>query len=152
MGGKLLANYGSRTLKSDEAETVGTSFMGAIRMTLGRHRTEGRVRMLKSYADKAIFNDVDLMLTRSSLEKISLEQLRKDVSQFIGADLILEQPHKNGDMFAFGYPVGNDMVQVDVLVTEDESFDFASGFLDYNGLGKLTFNRYHLAILDSVRV
>lgn len=136
MGGKLLSQHGTKPLRGREAVAIGELFSRSVHSMLSAHGINCQIRMLKSYADKPEYSDVDLMLTRSSMSSMSPTEFSTLLSNRVGLHLEVAQPYPNADMFGIAYPLKEGAAQVDFILIDDDSFDFASTFLDYNGLGK----------------
>ena len=121
MGGNALKAFGAeRKSKSD--------YQRIVRQTLNQihHQfPECRLELIESYAAKKSFGDADIL--------ISQDQLPSDWEEKIKQALEFKHSTKNGNVFSCLV----DNLQVDLIQTPEQTFEFAKNYFNFNDLGNL---------------
>lgn len=94
-----------------------------------------RADVLPSYFNKKSFGDVDVLVS-TDVKSSESEVLRS---------LNPSEVVRNGPTVSLGLPFDFGTVQVDLLYTPNESYDFAMGYLGFNDLGNLLGRVAHKA-------
>lgn len=122
MGGNALSAPSVR-LQADRYATVSQSIM----MTLAQNLIGRRAAEIKAYANKPDFGDMDILIEGGEGYDPNL------IATLLGANEVV----RNGDCTSIGVQVDEGILQVDLIKTPAESFDFAYCYFAMNDLGNL---------------
>lgn len=129
MGGNALS-FETKRLSKDDYDDVYVELITALRKYFGPIL----VARVDSYRDKADFGDLDMLIICES------NQRKKEISEFIRAELNPKELVLNGGVFSFDV---NDF-QVDFILAPDvETFHFARRYFAWNDLGNFIGRTAH---------
>lgn len=121
MGGNALKNTFTRRYEKQEYH----SLVGEVTSMLNTLFPSIRVEAIKAYQDKESFGDMDVLIESDNLPSNWTSTLVEysNTKEFVS----------NGDVFSFEYKE----LQIDLIKSKSESFDFSSVYFSYNDLGNL---------------
>ncbi len=134
MGGNLLKEMGSQPIPAELAKSIGKEVVTFAQQLLDKMQPGSRVRMLQSYRTKALYGDVDLMITESFFENFTPQTFATELGKAMEIPFEAVEPRMNAPVFSIPYPVEDHCAQIDFIKVKDKSFDFASNYLDWNGV------------------
>lgn len=121
MGGKALKNIETRRYERDEYMILSAATADRLRALF----PEARVAVVPAYATKPDYGDADIL--------ISSDRLPGDwVDRFL-AEFKPDEYVPNGAVKSFNV----EQLQVDLITSKEEEFDFALTYFSYNDLGNL---------------
>lgn len=89
-----------------------------------------KIEVVKSYTEKESFGDIDILY----VPNIPTEHLKNKIKSLLGAT----EFYNNGSVFGFGYVIDVDtIVQVDMIKSSYDTFDYNLNYLNWNDLGNL---------------
>lgn len=138
MGGNALKAYDIETVRlgPEEYAAVQSHVVWVLQgMTaVSNVLDELDVAAIPSYKDKADHGDLDVLVQDNCLDYP--EKLELLLKHEFGATVV----HKNGPVWSFDYNLlcnEGESFQVDLIMVDGESFDFALNYFSYNDLGNL---------------
>lgn len=125
MGGKALKNCTTRRFDSAEYFVIAEKVVKILQdeLTVPWHTRE--IEVVKSYRNKPSHGDLDVI--------VSSEHLPANWVELVTAAFNSKEVVRNGDVTSFEY----DEFQVDVIMTNPETFKEACHYFAYNDLGNL---------------
>lgn len=121
MGGKAMAHVGCERKPAAEYFVIAND----VKQRLIDLFPNRRVYIIEAYAAKESFGDADILLESNDLPPDWIQQVR---AAFSPQDLVC-----NGGVTSFDYQ----KLQIDIITTPADEFDFASVYFSFNDLGNL---------------
>ncbi|MHD0644221.1 nucleotidyltransferase family protein [Pseudomonas aeruginosa] len=133
MGGNALAEFDARRVTKAVAMQMFdqvSEVIGSLPTQSGAYRHE----MVKAYREKPDFGDLDILVDREMFKAKAPAEIIKEMERAFGCTIPWI---KNGPVLSFGAPLEQGVLQVDLISSPAEEFDFSSAYYSWNDLGNL---------------
>lgn len=129
MGGKALKTIKVSSMDKDTFEKVSDDIIKKLKNELGTELID----ILPYYRSKNTFGDVDVLISKTSVEKYGFNQFHDFLRN------TLESPEQSGNsqIYSFGYKYNDSYHQIDLMLHDDNMFYKAKNYFAYNDLNIL---------------
>ncbi len=122
MGGNALKNTTTRRYTADEYFAL----VDEILLKTNKLHAVSRLEVIPAYNEKTSFGDMDILYSVFDGSALHVQNI---VDLFQPNEIV-----KNGDVISFDYKE----LQIDLIFTPEEKFDYALSYFSWNDLGNLT--------------